>query len=159
MDGWKDDGGRWRPRRGAAVNNPFCGVYSLGCSASAGKARIRMSTPHRCWWQKRSRFWVSCAEVKLERSARPRRMPLKFRVGGYPSAVATIEYHTVELLCKKFSLSLLQHLPSRDIPTPMHFFSRQYWQRFRFILRMAHCWFLVQGRYWIFCCIERRKKP
>lgn len=45
------------------------------------------------------------------------------------------------------------------MPTAMHFLSLQYWQRLRLILRMAHCWFLVQGRYWIFCWIERRKKP
>lgn len=45
------------------------------------------------------------------------------------------------------------------MPTAMHFFNRQYWHRFLLILRMEHCWFLVQGRYWIFCCMERRKKP
>lgn len=50
-------------------------------------------------------------------------------------------------------------LPSRDIPTAMHFLSRQYWHRFRLTRRMLHCWFLVQGRYWIFCWIDRRKKP
>lgn len=41
----------------------------------------------------------------------------------------------------------------------MHFFNRQYWHRFLFILKIEHCWFLVQGLYWIFCCMERRKKP
>lgn len=41
----------------------------------------------------------------------------------------------------------------------MHFFNRQYWHRFLLIRRMEHCWFLVQGLYWIFCCIERRKNP
>jgi len=41
----------------------------------------------------------------------------------------------------------------------MHFFSLQYWQRFLLILRMEHCWFFVQGRYWIFCWMLRRKKP
>lgn len=51
------------------------------------------------------------------------------------------------------------YLPSRDIPTSMHFFSRQYWQRFRLILWIVHCWFLVHGRYCIFCWMDRRKKP
>lgn len=49
--------------------------------------------------------------------------------------------------------------PSLLIPTAMHFFSRQYWHRFLLILRILHCWFFVQGRYCIFCCIDRRKKP
>lgn len=45
------------------------------------------------------------------------------------------------------------------MPTAMHFFNLQYWHLFLLILRMEHCWFLVQGLYWIFCCMERRKKP
>lgn len=45
------------------------------------------------------------------------------------------------------------------MPTAMHFFNLQYWHRLRLILRMEHCWFLVQGLYWIFCWMERRKKP
>lgn len=45
------------------------------------------------------------------------------------------------------------------MPTAMHFFNRQYWHRFLLILRMAHCWFFVQGLYCIFCCMDRRKKP
>ena len=49
--------------------------------------------------------------------------------------------------------------PSRLMPTAMHFLSRQYWQRLRFTRWIMHCWFLVHGRYWIFCWIERRKKP
>jgi len=49
--------------------------------------------------------------------------------------------------------------PSRLIPTEMHFFRRQYWQRLRLIRWMAHCWFLVHGRYWIFCWMLRRKNP
>lgn len=49
--------------------------------------------------------------------------------------------------------------PSRLIPTAMHFFNRQYWQRLRLIRRMAHCWFFVQGLYWIFCWMLRLKKP
>ncbi|KAJ2952723.1 hypothetical protein O0L34_g7070 [Tuta absoluta] len=51
------------------------------------------------------------------------------------------------------------NLPSLLMPTAMHFFNRQYWHRFLLILRMEHCWFLVQGLYWIFCWMERRKKP
>lgn len=50
-------------------------------------------------------------------------------------------------------------LPSRLIPTAMHFLSRQYWHRLRLMRRMEHCWFLVHGRYWIFCWILLRKKP
>lgn len=50
-------------------------------------------------------------------------------------------------------------LPSLLMPTAMHFLSLQYWQRFRLILRMLHCWFLVQGLYWIFCWILLLKKP
>lgn len=49
--------------------------------------------------------------------------------------------------------------PSLDMPTAMHFLSLQYWHRFLFILRMEHCWFLVHGLYWIFCWMERLKKP
>lgn len=49
--------------------------------------------------------------------------------------------------------------PSRLMPTAMHFFNRQYWHRLRLTLWIKHCWFLVHGRYWIFCWIERRKKP
>lgn len=49
--------------------------------------------------------------------------------------------------------------PSRLIPTAMHFLSRQYWHRLRLMRRMEHCWFLVHGRYWIFCWMLRRKKP
>lgn len=49
--------------------------------------------------------------------------------------------------------------PSRLMPTAMHFFRRQYWQRLRFTRWIMHCWFLVHGRYWIFCWMERRKKP
>jgi len=49
--------------------------------------------------------------------------------------------------------------PSRLMPTAMHFLRRQYWQRFLLIRRMLHCWFLVHGRYWIFCWMLRRKKP
>lgn len=45
------------------------------------------------------------------------------------------------------------------MPTAMHFLSLQYWQRLRLIRRMLHCWFLVQGRYWIFCWMLRLKKP
>lgn len=45
------------------------------------------------------------------------------------------------------------------MPTAMHFFNLQYWHLFLLILRMEHCWFLVQGLYWIFCCMERLKKP
>merc|ERR1719370_136296 len=41
----------------------------------------------------------------------------------------------------------------------MHFLRRQYWHRFLFTLWMAHCWFFVHGRYWIFCWIDRRKNP
>jgi hypothetical protein len=50
-------------------------------------------------------------------------------------------------------------LPSRLMPTAMHFLRRQYWQRFLFIRRMEHCWFLVHGLYWIFCWMLRLKKP
>lgn len=49
--------------------------------------------------------------------------------------------------------------PSLLMPTAMHFFNLQYWHRFLLILRMEHCWFFVQGRYWIFCCMDRLKKP
>ena len=49
--------------------------------------------------------------------------------------------------------------PSLDIPAAMHFFSLQYWQRLRLMRRMLHCWFLVQGLYWIFCWMDRRKNP
>lgn len=49
--------------------------------------------------------------------------------------------------------------PSRLMPTAMHFFRRQYWQRLRLTRWIMHCWFLVHGRYWIFCWMERRKKP
>jgi hypothetical protein len=45
------------------------------------------------------------------------------------------------------------------MPAAMHFLSLQYWQRFLLTRWMAHCWFLVQGRYWIFCWMDRRKKP
>lgn len=45
------------------------------------------------------------------------------------------------------------------MPTLMHFRSLQYWHRFLLILRMLHCWFLVHGRYWIFCWMLRLKKP
>lgn len=31
------------------------------------------------------------------------------------------------------------HLPSRLMPTAMHFFRRQYWQRLRLIRRILHC--------------------
>merc|ERR1719187_1951334 len=41
----------------------------------------------------------------------------------------------------------------------MHFLRRQYWHRFLFTLWIAHCWFFVHGRYWIFCWIDRRKNP
>ena len=51
------------------------------------------------------------------------------------------------------------NLPSRLIPAAIHFFKRQYWHRLRLILRILHCWFFVQGRYWIFCWIDLRKKP
>lgn len=50
-------------------------------------------------------------------------------------------------------------LPSRLMPTAMHFFRRQYWQRLRLMRKMLHCWFLVHGRYWIFCWIDRLKNP
>lgn len=50
-------------------------------------------------------------------------------------------------------------LPSRLIPTAIHFFSRQYWQRLRLIRKMLHCWFFVHGRYWIFCWMDLRKNP
>lgn len=60
-------------------------------------------------------------------------------------------------LPKKWSFK--KSLPSRDIPTAMHFLSLQYWHRLRLMRRMAHCWFLVQGRYCIFCWMLRRKKP
>ena len=50
-------------------------------------------------------------------------------------------------------------VPSLDMPTEMHFLRRQYWQRLRLTRMMLHCWFLRQGRYWIFCWMERRKKP
>lgn len=56
--------------------------------------------------------------------------------------------------CKRLS-----YLPSRLIPTAMHFLSRQYWQRLRLTRWIIHCWFFVHGRYWIFCWMERRKKP
>lgn len=52
-----------------------------------------------------------------------------------------------------------RYSPSRLMPTAMHFFRRQYWQRLRLMRRMLHCWFLVHGRYWIFCWMERRKNP
>lgn len=45
------------------------------------------------------------------------------------------------------------------MPTAMHFFNRQYWHRLRLTLWIIHCWFLVHGLYWIFCWMERRKKP
>lgn len=45
------------------------------------------------------------------------------------------------------------------MPTAMHFFNRQYWHRFLLILSMEHCWFFVQGLYWIFCWMDRLKKP
>lgn len=51
------------------------------------------------------------------------------------------------------------YIPSRLMPTAMHFLRRQYWQRFLLIRRMLHCWFLVQGLYWIFCWMLLRKKP
>lgn len=60
---------------------------------------------------------------------------------------------------KIFLFCFLQHIPSRDIPTAIHFFKRQYWQRLRLIRNMEHCWFFVHGRYWIFCWMERRKNP
>ena len=72
------------------------------------------------------------------------------------------------LLCDKRSTKFVFHAmqfvlslcsPSLDIPAAMHFLSLQYWQRLRLMRRMLHCWFLVQGRYWIFCWMERRKKP
>lgn len=53
----------------------------------------------------------------------------------------------------------INNLPSRLIPTAIHFFNRQYWQRFLLMRRMLHCWFFVHGRYWIFCCMDRRKNP
>lgn len=52
-----------------------------------------------------------------------------------------------------------RHSPSRLMPTAMHFFSRQYWQRLRFTRWIMHCWFFVHGRYWIFCWMDRRKNP
>jgi hypothetical protein len=48
---------------------------------------------------------------------------------------------------------------SRLMPAAMHFLRRQYWHRFRLTLWIAHCWFFVHGRYWIFCWIDRRKNP
>lgn len=58
-----------------------------------------------------------------------------------------------------FNIKYCVNLPSLLIPTAMHFFNRQYWHRFLFILKIEHCWFLVHGLYWIFCCMERRKNP
>lgn len=55
--------------------------------------------------------------------------------------------------------NMKSNLPSRLIPTAIHFFSRQYWQRLRLMRRMLHCWFFVHGRYWIFCCMDRLKNP
>lgn len=52
-----------------------------------------------------------------------------------------------------------KNLPSLLMPTAMHFLSLQYWHLFLLILRMEHCWFFVQGLYWIFCWMLRRKKP
>lgn len=60
---------------------------------------------------------------------------------------------------KKGEINEFQNWPSRLIPTAIHFFSRQYWHRLRLMRRMEHCWFLVHGRYWIFCWMLRRKKP
>ena len=59
----------------------------------------------------------------------------------------------------KFLNTEKSNLPSRLIPAAIHFFKRQYWHRLRLILRILHCWFFVQGRYWIFCWIDLRKKP
>lgn len=52
-----------------------------------------------------------------------------------------------------------RYSPSLLIPTAMHFFSLQYWHRFLLMRKMEHCWFLVQGLYWIFCWMLRLKKP
>lgn len=59
----------------------------------------------------------------------------------------------------KFDMKAYQHSPSLDMPTAMHFLSLQYWHRFLLMRRIEHCWFLVQGRYWIFCWMLRRKNP
>lgn len=50
-------------------------------------------------------------------------------------------------------------LPSLLMPTAMHFFNLQYWQRLRLMRRMEHCWFLVHGLYCIFCWMDLLKKP
>lgn len=62
-------------------------------------------------------------------------------------------------VCLNLRRFVIVCLPSRLMPTAMHFFSRQYWQRLRLIRNMEHCWFLVHGLYWIFCWMLRRKKP
>ena len=79
--------------------------------------------------------------------------------GGSELARKARGVHTDSILFLLDRLRVTEHSPSLDIPAAMHFLSLQYWQRFLLILRMLHCWFLVQGRYWIFCWIERRKKP
>lgn len=79
-------------------------------------------------------------------------------------------YYSCPLLARRFAIEgafrerrerrrRKDYSPSLDIPTAMHFFRRQYWQRLRLILKIEHCWFLVQGLYWIFCWMLRRKKP
>lgn len=61
--------------------------------------------------------------------------------------------------CVLSKITIISNLPSRLMPADIHFLSRQYWQRLRLIRRILHCWFLVHGRYWIFCWIDLRKNP
>lgn len=68
-------------------------------------------------------------------------------------------YHIIILKWLSVVKLKLNNSPSLLMPTAMHFFNRQYWHLFLLMRRMAHCWFLVQGRYWIFCWMERRKNP
>lgn len=69
-------------------------------------------------------------------------------------------FKSTKLIKFKFKIEKRKRdLPSRLMPTAMHFFSRQYWQRLRLMRKMLHCWFFVHGRYWIFCWMDRLKNP
>ena len=85
-----------------------------------------------------------------------------WRSGGLRISCNHIFYCTIFLILEQCTIILYiieKYLPSRLIPAAIHFLSLQYWHRLRLIRKMLHCWFLVQGLYWIFCWMDLLKNP